>query len=101
MFPRSYFPDGFFSPDYWAKVGASATGGRGPTVAGKPHMAALMRTIAVQEYNRSLLDEESMRAVRMAVAKRAAVGAWLRKIEADYQQKCLEWAAYSVVLSEV
>jgi len=100
VFPRSYFPNGFFTPDYWPKVGATSAG-RGVTVGGKKPASELMRMMAVQEYNRSLLDAENMRIVKEAVARRAAVGAWLRKIETDYQQKCLEWAAYSVVLSEI
>lgn len=99
MFPRGYFPDGFFPPGYFPKVGATRVGGA--TVGGKPHQVALMQTVAAYEYNQSLLNDRHMHAVREAVMKRAAAGAWLRKIERDHQQKCLEWAAYSVVLSEV
>lgn len=75
--------------------------GKGKTVGGKHHLPVLLRMIASENYNRSLLDAENMRVVREAMLKRAVAGAWLRKLEADHQQKCLEWAAYSVVLTEI
>lgn len=100
MFPRSYFPDGYFPPGYFPKVGAEARAG-GVVVGAKPHARALMQMVAAHEYNQSILDDRHMHAVREAVMKRSVTGAWLRKLESDHQQKCLEWAAFSVVLSEV
>lgn len=97
MFPGGYFPGGYFPPGYWPKTGAARVGGA--AVGG--YAQRLLRMAAMQEYSRSLLDASNMAAVHAAVAQRAAVGAWLRKIEQDHQQKCLEWAAYSVVLTEL
>jgi hypothetical protein len=80
-------------PEVTTRVGTTV-------VAGRKIALQLARTIAVAEYHRSILDEaESMFAAQMV--KRAAAGEWLRQIEADYQKKCLEWAAYSVLLSEI
>ena len=98
MFPGGYFPPGYFPPGYWPKTGAARVGG---AVAAGYAQRVLRAMVAAEEYSRSLLDAENMRMVQEAVLKRAAAGAWLRKLEQDYQQKCLEWAAYSVVLSEI
>ncbi len=99
MWQASYWSPEYWAASYWPKSGAAPVGG--PAVGGRLHVPTLMRAIAAEEYSRSLLDERSMEAVRQAVMKRAAAGAWLRKIEADYHQKCLAWAAYSVLLTEV
>lgn len=98
MWPGQYWSPEFWAANYWAKTGAQPVGGA--AVAGR-RLPAVMRALAVQEYERSLLDAASMQAVQHAIARRAAVASWLRKIEAEYHQKCLEWAAYSVVLTEV
>lgn len=99
MWAAQYWSPEYWAANYWPKTGAAAVGG--PAVGGRSHVPTLMRAIAAEEYSRSLLDERSMAAVREAMMKRAAAGAWLRKIEADHHQKCLEWAAFSVVLTEI
>ncbi len=99
MWQGSYWPAEYWASQYWAKVGAQPVGGA--AVAGIPARRILLNAIAVEEYTRSLLDEANMRAVMQAAARRAANGVWLRKLEADYQRKCLEWAAFSVVLTEI
>lgn len=80
-------------------VGGVTVGG--VTVGGYRKVSPLLRYMAQEQYHRSLLDEQSMAPIKAAMLQRAATGVWLRKLEQEHQQKCLEWAAYSVVLSEV
>lgn len=84
----------------WPARPAPVSEGKGKA-GGKWVLPAAYRAAVIEEYSQSLLNVQRNAAVRQEIEKRVLLSSWLRKIEADHQQKCLEWAAFTVVLTEI
>lgn len=96
MWGAGYWSNDYWTADYWTHAVGRITGGvAAGGIAGQQHLALM---IQAQDDSR---QQEIVQSIVSKMQQRAVVASWLRKIEADYQRKCLEWAAYSVLLSEV
>lgn len=90
MFPRSYFADSFFPPNFWPK-GAGVSAGRGAGAIGRRRMWQMMEQQARNDNQR--------RSYRTTV--RAAMAPNAMPAETDAARMSRAVATYAVLLSEV
>lgn len=101
MFPRIFFPESYFAPDYWpgAELGAPPPSGKGKAVGGRKY--AVYQAI-VEMQRQDSLREDAQREMQLAIANRRALAELMYRSELRYQQIMAERnAMYATILSEV